>query len=71
MEISGAVTVVTGASRGIGKVIAGELVRRGAKVAVTARSEGDLKTVADSERGLVLVTGVSGSGKSSTVASPG
>jgi len=48
MEISGAVTVVTGASRGIGKVIAGELARRGAKVAVTARSEGDLKTVADS-----------------------
>ena len=48
MDISGAVTVVTGASRGIGKVIAGELARRGAKVAVTARSEGDLKTVADS-----------------------
>jgi len=48
MDISGAVTVVTGASRGIGPVIAGELVRRGARVAVTARSEGDLKTVADS-----------------------
>jgi short-subunit dehydrogenase len=48
MDINGAVTIVTGASRGIGKVIAGDLVRRGARVAVTARSEADLKTVADS-----------------------
>jgi short-subunit dehydrogenase len=48
MDINGAVTVVTGASRGIGKVIAAELTRRGATVAVTARSEADLKAVADS-----------------------
>lgn len=48
MDINGAVTVVTGASRGIGRVIAGELARRGARVAVTARSEADLKAVADS-----------------------
>jgi len=58
MDISGAVTVVTGASRGIGKVIAGELARRGAKVAVTARSEGDLKTVADSIGAVPVVADV-------------
>jgi short-subunit dehydrogenase len=48
MDINGAVTVVTGASRGIGKVIAGDLAARGARVAVAARSEADLKSVADS-----------------------
>ena len=48
MDINGAVTVVTGASRGIGRVIATDLAARGAKVAVTARTEADLKSVADS-----------------------
>jgi short-subunit dehydrogenase len=54
MDINGSVAVVTGASRGIGKVIAGELARRGARVAITARSEGDLKEVADSIGGLAV-----------------
>ena len=54
MQIKDAVTLVTGASRGIGKIIAGDLARRGAKVAVTARSEGDLKTVADSIGALAI-----------------
>ena len=58
MDINGSVTVVTGASRGIGKVIAGELARRGARVAVTARSEADLKAVADSIGAMPVVADI-------------
>jgi len=39
--------IVTGASRGIGRGIAAELARRGATVALMARSEDDLRVVAD------------------------
>jgi len=48
MNINGSVVLVTGASRGIGVTIARELAGRGGRLALTARSEGDLKQVADS-----------------------
>ena len=41
------VAVVTGASRGIGRAIALGFARAGADVAIAARSEGDLKSLAD------------------------
>ncbi len=44
------VAVVTGASRGIGRAIALGFARAGADVAVAARTEGDLKTLADEIR---------------------
>jgi len=45
-ELDGAVAVVTGASRGIGPYIARELSEQGARVAVVARSAGELEAVA-------------------------
>ena len=41
------VSIVTGASRGIGRAIALGFARAGADVAVAARSEGDLKSLSD------------------------
>jgi short-subunit dehydrogenase len=49
-ELRGKVTLVTGASRGIGEAIAKELGRRGARVALLARSEPDLGRVAGAVR---------------------
>ena len=43
MEISGSSVLLTGGSRGIGPYIARALLRRGASVTLTARSEDDLK----------------------------
>jgi NAD(P)-dependent dehydrogenase (short-subunit alcohol dehydrogenase family) len=45
MSVQGLVVVVTGGSRGIGRGIAGELARHGAKVFVTGRTESDLAAV--------------------------
>ncbi len=46
MEIKGRVVVVTGAGRGAGRVIALEFARHGARVALVARTEGELEEVA-------------------------
>ena len=43
--LQGKVAVVTGGSRGVGKGIASELCRHGAKVFVTGRSEADLERI--------------------------
>ena len=45
-ELNGTVAVVTGASRGIGPHIAAALAQRGAKIALVARSQPKLDTVA-------------------------
>jgi dehydrogenase/reductase SDR family protein 1 len=50
--LHGKVAVVTGGSRGIGRGIAGELARHGAKVFVTGRSEADLQQVGEGTVGI-------------------
>jgi 3-oxoacyl-[acyl-carrier protein] reductase len=47
LELSGKVALVTGASRGIGKAIASALLREGARVALCARSEPELRSVVE------------------------
>lgn len=51
-SLLGSVAVVTGASRGLGATFARELVRRGAAVAIFARSAGPLEALAAELRGL-------------------
>ncbi|MBO0685456.1 MAG: SDR family NAD(P)-dependent oxidoreductase, partial [Candidatus Dormibacteraeota bacterium] len=51
-EMEGKVAVVTGANRGIGRVIAVALARAGAAVAVSARRPGSLDAVVEDIRGL-------------------
>jgi short-subunit dehydrogenase len=46
VKIEGANVILTGASRGIGRVMATHLARRGARVALSARSEDSLQEVA-------------------------
>jgi short-subunit dehydrogenase len=46
VEWGGATTIVTGASRGIGRAVAEAAAARGARVGLIARSEDDLRTVA-------------------------
>ena len=53
MSLTGTVAVVTGASRGVGKGIAEELIEQGAHVFVTGRSRDDLAYLG--ERGTALV----------------
>ena len=43
IDLSGKIAVVTGGSRGLGLVLARELLRRGARVAICARDEGELE----------------------------
>jgi NAD(P)-dependent dehydrogenase (short-subunit alcohol dehydrogenase family) len=47
MQLHGQVAVVTGGSRGIGRGVASELARHGAKVFVTGRTDADLATVGE------------------------
>jgi short-subunit dehydrogenase len=49
-DVRGRVVLVTGASRGIGKRLAGKLARLGAKLALTARSADDLAKLASELR---------------------
>jgi NAD(P)-dependent dehydrogenase (short-subunit alcohol dehydrogenase family) len=53
-DVSGKRVVLTGASRGLGELIAHGFSRAGARVALVARTERDLKEVADSLPGPVL-----------------
>jgi NAD(P)-dependent dehydrogenase (short-subunit alcohol dehydrogenase family) len=46
-ELTGKVALVTGGSRGLGLVLARELVRAGARVAICARDEGELARARD------------------------
>jgi len=55
LGIYGRVALVMGASRGIGKGIAGALAREGARVAISSRSEESLRAAADEIDGEVLV----------------
>jgi NAD(P)-dependent dehydrogenase (short-subunit alcohol dehydrogenase family) len=62
-SLEGKVAAVTGASRGIGRAIALGLARAGADVAVAARSESDLETLAkeigaEGRRGISVPTDV-------------
>ncbi len=54
-EVSGKRVVITGASRGLGELLAHAFSRAGARVALVARSEQDLKAVAGSLPGPSLV----------------
>jgi NAD(P)-dependent dehydrogenase (short-subunit alcohol dehydrogenase family) len=53
-DVSGKCVVLTGAGRGLGELIAHALSRAGAKVALIARTEQDLKTVAAALSGPTL-----------------
>jgi 3-oxoacyl-[acyl-carrier protein] reductase len=62
-SLTGKVAIVTGAGRGIGRAIAVALSRAGARVVLAARSEAELRSVAEEIRGgngdaLVLPTDV-------------
>jgi NAD(P)-dependent dehydrogenase (short-subunit alcohol dehydrogenase family) len=52
MQLQGQVAVVTGGSRGIGKGVAAELARHGARVFVTGRTESDLAGVGEGTIGI-------------------
>jgi dehydrogenase/reductase SDR family member 1 len=52
MNLAGKVAVVTGGSRGVGKGVAAELARHGARVFVTGRTESDLEHVGEGTIGI-------------------
>jgi NAD(P)-dependent dehydrogenase (short-subunit alcohol dehydrogenase family) len=54
-KVAGKRVVITGASRGLGRMIAAAFSRGGARVALVARTEADLKAVADELPGPSLV----------------
>jgi short-subunit dehydrogenase len=57
MEIKGKVTLITGASRGLGVDMADEFGKRGARLALAARSKSELEAVRDqlSSRGVEVI----------------
>lgn len=55
MSLDGTVVWVTGASSGIGRELAAELARRGARVAVTARDADALEKLAGARPGMLAV----------------
>ena len=57
-RLDGQVVLITGGGRGIGANIARELAGAGAKVAVSARSEDEVKAVADEVGGVAIVADV-------------
>jgi NAD(P)-dependent dehydrogenase (short-subunit alcohol dehydrogenase family) len=57
-SLEGQVVLITGGGRGIGAFTARELAGAGAKVAVSARSEDEVKAVADEIGGLAIVADV-------------
>ena len=61
-QLTGAVAVVTGASRGIGFAIAQRFVAEGAKVCITGRDAGALETAAKDLGGPECAIGVAGKG---------
>ena len=54
-DLAGKRVVITGAGRGLGEWLAHAFSERGTKVALVARTERDLKTVADALPGPSLV----------------
>src|SRR4026209_2723090 len=52
MPLHGQVALVTGGSRGIGRGVASELARQGAKVFVTGRTESDVATIGEGTIGI-------------------
>ena len=52
MPLHGQLALVTGGSRGIGRGVASELARQGAKVFVTGRTESDLATIGEGTIGI-------------------
>ena len=54
-EVTGKRVVITGAGRGLGRLLAHAFATAGADVALVARTEADLKTVADDLPGRTLV----------------
>lgn len=61
-KLSGAVAIVTGASRGIGFAIAQRFVAEGAKVCITGRDAGALESAAKDLGGPDVAIGVAGKG---------
>ena len=61
-KLSGAVAIVTGASRGIGFAIAQRFVAEGARVCITARDAGALETAVKDLGGPGVALGVPGKG---------
>jgi 3-oxoacyl-[acyl-carrier protein] reductase len=48
------VIVITGAGRGLGKALASECAKKGAKVVVSARTEKEIREIGDAVRGLAV-----------------
>src|SRR5512141_696254 len=56
-DVTGKRVVITGASRGLGRLLAHAFSQSGARVALVARTETDLKAVAEELPGPALVLG--------------